>query len=174
VTRCKKEEALAARAPQPHWKADFSVDWDRTSYVTRREFTRFLALGSVAMAAGNTFMAARAAVKRPVEHPVVKVGGIEDVEPGAFKTFEYPSKGQHAILMRGEDGAYRAFSQRCPHLGCSVFYSEHSGKLECPCHEGFFDAQTGEVLAGPPQRGLAAIELEITEGKVFAVGGGEG
>jgi len=172
VTQCKKE-AAQARRQDPHWKSDFSVDWDRTSYVTRREFTRFLALGSVAMAAGSTFMAARAGMKGSVEHPRIAVTPVDEVKPRGFKTFEYPSKGHHAILLRHEDGSFSAFSQRCPHLGCSVFYSEHSDKLECPCHEGFFDVHSGDVLAGPPQRGLAVIELEIVDGTIYAVSGGE-
>jgi Rieske Fe-S protein len=158
----------------PHWKTDFSVDWERTSYVTRREFTRFLGLGSLAMAAGSTFMAARASLGRPATaSPVLEVATVDAVKPRGFRTFQYPAPGKHAILLRHEDGSFSAYSQRCPHLGCSVFYGEESGKLECPCHEGFFDAHTGDVLAGPPQRGLAVIDLEVRDGRVYAVGGGE-
>ncbi|MNY41095.1 Arsenite oxidase subunit AioB precursor [compost metagenome] len=76
-------------------------------------------------------------------------------------------------MIRHEDGTFDAFSQKCTHLGCSVFYSEHGDKLECPCHEGFFDCKSGDVLAGPPQRPLPRIELEVANGTVYAVKGGE-
>ena len=164
----------AKPSADPHWKTDFDVDWEETSLVTRREFTRFLALGSVGMAAGNVVLAATAGLRSgTAARPRLEIARVDAVKPGGYATFEYPEPGRHAILLRHEDGAFDAFSQRCPHLGCSVFYAERSGKLECPCHEGFFDARSGDVLAGPPQRGLARIELEVRDGAVFAVGGGE-
>lgn len=159
---------------EPHWKTDFSVDWEKTSYITRREFTRFLALGSGAMAVGNVYLAVRSSfvgAKSPT--PRLEITSVDAVQVRGYKSFEYPAKGQQAILLRHEDGTFSAFSQRCPHLGCSVYFSEESEKLECPCHEGFFDAKSGDVLAGPPQRGLAAIKLEIANGKVYAIEGGE-
>lgn len=159
---------------EPHWKTDFSVDWEETSFITRREFTRFLALGSAAMAAGNVLLAAMSGLRADTTpRPRLEIGGVDELKPRGFKAFEYPTPGRYALLLRHEDGAFSAFSQRCPHLGCSVYFSDHSNTLECPCHEGFFDAKTGDVLAGPPQRGLAKIELEIKNDKVFAIGGGE-
>lgn len=45
------------------------------------------------------------------------------------------------------------------------------GELYCPCHEGVFDARTGEVTAGPPPRGLPKVVLaEQTDGSIWAVG----
>lgn len=162
------------KKPEAHWKSDFNLDWEATSYITRREFTRFLALGSAAMAGGNVLMAATSGLRTgDGHHPRLEVATLEEIGPQGFKTFEYPSRGRYAILLRNQDGSFNAFSQRCPHLGCSVYFSDESGKLECPCHEGFFDAKSGEVLAGPPQRGLVRIELEISDGKIFAIGGGE-
>ncbi len=158
----------------PHWKSDFSVDWEETSYITRREFTRFLALGSGAMAAGNVFLAARSSFPTvPRKTSRLELATTESLERNNVLSFEYPEPGMHAILVRHEDGSLNAFSQRCPHLGCSVYFGEESRQLECPCHEGFFDAKSGDVLAGPPQRGLARIVLEVADGKIFAVGGGE-
>jgi Rieske Fe-S protein len=159
--------------PEPHWKTDFSVDWEETSFITRREFTRFLGLGSVAMAAGSVVMAGMSTIRSEPLHPRLEVTDVDAVKPRGYKTFEYPEAGRHAILLHHEDGTFSAYSQRCPHLGCSVFYTPEHNQLECPCHEGFFNAQTGDVLAGPPQRGLAKIELEILNGKIYAVRGGE-
>lgn len=158
----------------PHWKQDFSVDWEETSFVTRREFTRFLGLGSVGLAVGSTIMAVTGNAKKAErEFPRVEVCKVDDVKPRGFKAFEYPEKGQHAILLRHEDGGFDAFSQKCPHLGCSVFYEARKDLLECPCHEGFFNAYSGDVISGPPQRGLARIDLELENGVIYAVRKGE-
>lgn len=45
------------------------------------------------------------------------------------------------------------------------------GELYCPCHEGIFDAGTGEVTAGPLPRALPKVVLtEQTDGSIWAVG----
>jgi Rieske Fe-S protein len=44
------------------------------------------------------------------------------------------------------------------------------GKLECPCHHGYFDLRTGQNVAGPPPRPLPKILLEIEGDDVYAVG----
>lgn len=158
----------------PHWKQDFSVDWDETSFVTRREFTRFLGLGSVGLAAGSTYMAVRASLPaKEASAPSLALTPVDAIKPRGFLAFEYPRKGDHALLLRHKDGSFSAYSQRCPHLGCSVFYAARRDRLECPCHEGFFDPRSGDVTAGPPQRGLEVIALEIRDGVVYATGGGE-
>lgn len=165
---------MTRKSEEPHWKSDFSVDWSRTSYLSRREFTRYLALGSVTMAAGSTFMALRAGMSRPHAAPPRRaIAAVDAVPPKSSLAFEYPGKGHYALLIRHEDGTFDAYSQKCTHLGCSVFYAEHGDKLECPCHEGFFDVRSGDVLAGPPQRPLPRIDLEVAGGTVYAVGGGE-
>jgi len=157
----------------PHWQTDFSVDWDATDYVSRREFTRFLGLSSVGMAAGTTIAAAAASLKkpRPEAHPL-QIGRVEDFPPGTSRAFEYPEKGQYSLLVRHEDGSFSAYGQKCPHLGCAVYYEHEKDVLECPCHEGFFNARTGDVISGPPQRGLNVVQLEVRDGELWAVGGG--
>ncbi|MBB6015291.1 ubiquinol-cytochrome c reductase iron-sulfur subunit [Deinococcus radiopugnans] len=158
----------------PHWKTDFSVDWDATDYVSRREFTRFLGLSSAGMAVGTVLIAGLASVgARPVaEVPPLRLGRVEDFSPGSSTAFEYPAKGQYSLLVRHEDGTFSSYSQKCPHLGCAVYYEPHEKVLECPCHEGFFNARTGDVISGPPQRGLNLVKLDIRDGEVWAVGGG--
>ena len=42
-----------------------------------------------------------------------------------------------------------AFSQKCTHLGCVVYYEADEERWHCPCHEGNFDARTGEVISRP-------------------------
>lgn len=41
--------------------------------------------------------------------------------------------------------------------------------FHCLCHEGLFDAATGNVLAGPPLRPLPLIQLARENGVIYAV-----
>src|SRR2546423_13590088 len=56
------------------------------------------------------------------------------------------------------------------HLACPVYFEQQRQRLECPCHEGGFDVQTGNVLYGPPPRPLDQIVLELRGAEVWAVG----
>ena len=67
-----------------------------------------------------------------------------------------------------------AFSQKCTHLGCVVYYQAEEERWHCPCHEGNFDSRTGSVLSGPPTRPLGRIDVEIRDdGQIWAVGRSE-
>jgi len=63
-----------------------------------------------------------------------------------------------------------AFSQKCTHLGCVVYFQAEENRWHCPCHEGNFDAESGRVLAGPPTRPLGKIDVEVRDGTIWALG----
>jgi menaquinol-cytochrome c reductase iron-sulfur subunit len=63
-----------------------------------------------------------------------------------------------AWLLRGEDGALRAFSTTCPHLGCAVDWDEGGKVFRCPCHTSAFGTD-GARLGGPAKRGLDPLEV---------------
>ena len=73
-------------------------------------------------------------------------------------------------MLRGPDGALRAFSQVCTHLSCAVVHRPESDELFCPCHHGRFSASDGRPIAGPPVRRLPLIRLEQRGDDVIAVG----
>ena len=54
------------------------------------------------------------------------------------------------MLLRIDEQAVVAFSQKCTHLGCVVYYEAEADRWHCPCHEGNFEATTGAVISGPP------------------------
>jgi Rieske Fe-S protein len=67
-----------------------------------------------------------------------------------------------------------AFGQKCTHLSCVVYYEASEQRFECPCHEGVFDARTGDVLEGPPPRPLGRIDVEVRDdGAVWALAAAE-
>ena len=96
----------------------------------------------------------------------IEVATIDEIPVGQSKIFHYPSKHQPCILIHLEEGYYVAFSQSCTHLMCPVHYQEKKRELVCPCHNGYFNAENGEVLAGPPPRPLPRYEVNIVEQKI--------
>jgi rieske iron-sulfur protein len=68
---------------------------------------------------------------------------------------------------RAADGVV-GYSAICPHTGCEVVnWWPDRLILECPCHNSQYDPKAGgRVIAGPSPRGLAALPLRITDGKL--------
>jgi Rieske Fe-S protein len=159
----------AATAP---FQAEFPYERDEEAQVTRREFCNFLGLTSAALFVGATGFAAKAALdaRESESLAAAHIEGAEVLAPNSSLNFNYPSERDSAILVRTADGAYHAYGQKCTHLSCPVYYSRGHQRLECPCHEGAFDAATGNVLYGPPPRALDSIEIEMREGQVWATG----
>ncbi|HEU5430671.1 MAG TPA: ubiquinol-cytochrome c reductase iron-sulfur subunit, partial [Thermomicrobiales bacterium] len=87
---------------------------------------------------------------------------------GGVHYFAYPTAEDHAILLHLPDAGFVAYSGKCTHLSCAVYWNEARNQLVCPCHEGVFDPRTGEVVAGPPPRPLPRIELSELGGTIYA------
>jgi arsenite oxidase small subunit len=99
-----------------------------------------------------------------------KIAGVDELKVGESKPFAYPDENEPALLIRLSKTEYRSYHIKCTHLQCPVYWNESSGKLTCPCHNGFFAVEDGSVLAGPPQRPLPSIELELRKDGIYAVG----
>jgi len=164
-----ENDVRAATAP---YQAEFPYERDEEAQVTRREFCNFLGLTSAALFAGAAGFATKAALDARASEslPAAHIEGAETLAPNSSLNFHYPGERDSAILVRTADGAYHAYGQKCTHLSCPVYYSRDHRRLECPCHEGAFDAGTGNVLYGPPPRALDTIEVEVREGQVWATG----
>src|SRR4026208_2303607 len=162
-------DVRAATAP---FQAELPYERDEEAQVTRREFCNFLGLTSAALFAGATGFAAKAALdaREPVSPAGARIDGAESLAPTSSPKFIYHTERDSAILIRTADGAYHAYGQKCTHLSCPVYYAREHQRLECPCHEGAFDPANGNVLYGPPPRPLDAIEIEVRDGQVWAIG----
>jgi Rieske Fe-S protein len=167
--RSDESDVRAATAP---YQADFPYDRDEEAHVTRREFCNFLGLTSAALFLGAGGFAAKAALdaRKSESISAARIEGAETLARNSSLNFSYPTERDSAILIRTQDGAYHAYGQKCTHLSCPVYYSRDQQRLECPCHEGAFDAATGKVLYGPPPRPLDAIQVELRGGQVWAIG----
>lgn len=164
-----ERDVRAATAP---FQAEFPYERDEEAQVTRREFCNFLGLTSAALFLGTGGFAAKAALdaRKSESFTAARIDGAAILAPNSSLNFNYPTERDSAILVRTADGAYHAYGQKCTHLSCPVYYSKDHARLECPCHEGAFDAATGNVLYGPPPRPLDAIEVETRDGEVWAIG----
>ena len=87
----------------------------------------------------------------------------DEVPPGGFKIF--PFGGEPGILIRGKDGAYRALSAVCTHLGCTVQLRPDGHSIWCACHNGLYDLE-GRNVSGPPPRPLESYVVHVIGGDV--------
>jgi Rieske Fe-S protein len=161
------------RAATADNQSEFPYDRGEEARVTRREFCNFLGITSAALFAGAAGFAAKAAAdsRHTPDATPRKIDGAELLAPGASLNFRYPTERDTAILVRAASGEYRAYGQKCTHLSCPVYFERATNRLECPCHQGAYDVQTGGVLFGPPPRPLDQIVLEVrANGEVWAVG----
>jgi len=154
----------------PLWRDEFSVFTADERYVNRRQFTKFLTLTSFAMLVGNLWILARSLLHRSPRYPGLRVAALDEVSVGSVKTFAYPTPLDPCILVRTGSDSYVAYSQKCTHLSCAVYYVREQNRLECPCHQGFFSIADGSVLQGPPQRPLPRVILSIGQGAITAIG----
>lgn len=141
--------------------------------ITRREFCNCLVLTSTGLLIAATTPTAKAAAQQDplLVYPPLRIEGAERLMPGSSLYFTYPRASDPAILLRTEDGQFHAYGQKCSHMGCSIYFERANRRLECPCHKGAYDAQTGLVLNGPPMRPLDLIVLQMRAGgEVWAVG----
>lgn len=151
-----------------NWKKDFPIHKQDATQVSRRDFAKFLTLVSGGLMAGSGLVAAKAYL-----YPKAEVKGEhficnkDEIPVSGTRPFVLAGSTIPYILIHLENGEFKAYEQKCTHLSCSVFYAPGTGKIECPCHHGFFDAMTGQVLQGPPPRALPKLEVFFKENRVF-------
>ncbi len=162
--------AMASTVFTPSHQVEAAAD--REDQVSRRKFCNRLLVTSSGLLVGASALRTVAANRdSQVSYPPLRIEGAEVLLPGSSLYFNYPSRSDPAILVRSQAGEYYAFGQKCSHMGCSVYFDRNRRCLECPCHKGAFDAQSGFVLNGPPTRPLDQIVLQMRAGgAVWAVG----
>ncbi len=95
----------------------------------------------------------------------VEVGKPEDFAVGVAKIVSVNDK--PVIVVNTKAGGMKAFTAICTHLGCVVSWNTRKQSIECPCHDGYFNAVTGAVISGPPPKPLVQYEVVVKEGKVL-------
>ena len=155
---------------EPLWREEFSVSKAGERYVNRRQLTKFLTLASLGMFAGNVWILVRSWFRRAQPGSRQVIARTGELPVGGVKLFAYPTEDDRCILVRTGQNDYVAYSQKCTHLSCAVYYSRENDRIECPCHQGYFSIRDGSVLQGPPTRPLPRVTLERSGDDLIAAG----
>ena len=108
----------------PLWRDEFSVFTADERYVNRRQFTKFLTLTSLGMFVGNLWILARSLFYRSPAYSAQTIAMADELPVGGVKLFAFPSSEDPCILIRTGADSYAAFSQKCTHLSCAVYYAK--------------------------------------------------
>ncbi len=163
------EAAAQLQGAREEWREEFPYPWDEDEVVTRRDTLRFLlgGAGALFLATGVLAIIGHLPAGPGVQAvPVAKVGELAEND---WRVFDFPDQYAQGIIINLPGKGLVAYSDVCTHLSCAVIYQGDGKHLHCPCHEGLFDATTGNVLAGPPTRPLPLIQLAIHDGTIYAV-----
>lgn len=155
---------------EPLWREEISIFSADERYVNRRQFAKFLVLTSLGMFVGNVWILVKGWLTGKPTYPARPVAAWTEVPVGGVKLFRYPTPEDPCILVRTGEEEFAAYSQKCTHLSCAVYYARDKNRLECPCHEGYFSVRDGRVLQGPPQRPLPRVVLQRRGDALVAVG----
>ena len=103
-------------------------------------------------------------VIRFVIPPEVPEATTNQVEAGPGQRPGVPDKGfkivrfgaDPVIVIRVDEGDFRAFSATCTHLDCIVEYQREHARIWCNCHNGQYDLH-GKNVGGPPPKPLERV-----------------
>ncbi len=168
VDEAASEPLPQSRQEKEEWREEFPYPWDEDEIVTRRDTLRFLLAGSGALCLTTGLLAVLGNLPSGPSVQSVSIARVGELGENQWKVFNFPDQYAQGILIHLPGKGLVAYSDVCTHLSCAVLY-KGNGQLHCPCHDGLFDAATGNVLAGPPTRPLPFIQLAIHNGVVYAV-----
>ena len=157
-------DAKATDAAIPKWKSNFPVRQSEEHDMSRRQFCKVACCS--ALAVGGGWLAKDRIFQAPKATEPKLVARLDEIPVGGYKLFDYPEH-HSAILVRLSENEWAAYSQSCTHLTCPVHYQHEQRRFFCPCHEGFFSAEDGRVLAGPPPRALPRYPVELRDGEIW-------
>src|SRR5215469_11545667 len=151
------------------WREEFPYWWRDDDLVSRRDLLSFLVGGSGALFAATGVLAIIGNLPSGPTVQSVAIAPVEELTENTWKVFNFPNQYAQGIVINLPGKGLVAYSDVCTHLSCAVLYTGDGKHLHCPCHDGLFDAATGDVLAGPPTRPLPIIQLAIHNGVIYAV-----
>lgn len=138
------------------------------SDITRRDFLKLLkgAGALIGVTAVATPVVAYFYPPKLIEMPSepVLVCPEADLPVGQAKTVEF---GRYPAIIVNAEGGLKAYSAVCTHFACLVKWNPETKRLECPCHDGYFNAADGSVISGPPPNPLLALAAEVVDGQIY-------
>ena len=138
------------------------------SDITRRDFLKLLqgAAALIGVSAVATPVVAYFYPPKLIEMPTepVLVCPESELPVGEAKTVEF---GRYPAIIINTEGGLKAYSAVCTHFACLVKWNPETKRLECPCHDGYFNAADGSVISGPPPKPLLALAAEVVDGHIY-------
>ena len=137
--------------------------------MNRRSFLgRVLRGGTIVAGLASVFSAVAyfgsgSSMRRKYER-LHRVGEIEHFPVGYSRVLKIQS--DTVLIARVSEDRLIALSALCPHKGCLVEWVRQEERLACPCHAARFDL-TGNVLSGPPQRGLEEYVIDVIGNSIY-------
>jgi Rieske Fe-S protein len=162
-----RDNVPAKRAEE--WRDEFPYPWREDDVVSRRDLLRFLVGGTGALFVATGTLAIIGNLPAGSSVSAVEIARVDELGKNEWKVFDFPDQYAQGIVINLPDKGLVAYSDECTHLSCAVLYTGDGQHLHCPCHDGLFDAATGEVVAGPPIRPLPIIQLAVENGVIYAV-----
>ncbi len=141
------------------------------SPINRRDFIKLVEGGLVV--AGTAVIAGPVVAyfypKNLQETPSepVLVCKVDELPPGTSKTINY---GRYPAIVINTSGSIYAYSAVCTHFACIVKWEDTKALIYCPCHDGYFDPASGQVVSGPPPTGLTPIVVNVVGDEIY-IGG---
>jgi len=136
--------------------------------ISRKKFIDYILGGSLLGWLGSTFYPIISYLTPPKSAEAnvnsLNAGLITDISLNSSKILKFGRI--PVILIRKEDGEFRAFNATCTHLDCIVQYKNDSKQIYCACHNGFYDLH-GQNVSGPPPRPLQEFEVNIVRDEII-------
>jgi Rieske Fe-S protein len=136
--------------------------------MTRRDFTKLLLTGGLVGWLGSVVYPLMSYL-RPPKVPEANVQAVKAGSASAFavNTAQIVKFGRKpVILIRQENGEFRALSATCTHLECIVQYRGDLKQIWCACHNGLYDL-TGRNVSGPPPRPLEEYAVNVVADEIM-------
>ena len=117
---------------KPLWSEEFSIRKDDERYVSRRQLTKFLTLTSLGMFVGNLWIR-----REELDAEGDGVSREEDRARGRNSGRRRQAvrisraRSDQCLLVRTSEDEYVAYSQKCTHLSCAVYYSAKENLGSC-------------------------------------------
>lgn len=119
-------------------KLSFNIRRDKELELNRRGFiASSLSLMGVLFVSSTPLLALSKSREEEAHDSEVFIINEKDIAIGESFSFSYPDENDSAILVRISEKEYRAYNSKCTHLMCPVYWEKDTGKLTCPCHNGF-------------------------------------
>src|SRR5262249_34174170 len=98
--RYRKHIGMMKDKQDPQWRQDFPIEIPRDEYVSRRDFTKFLMLVSLAFVVGQFWILLLNWKRRIYGEPeLVPIAGAENLQPGQSLIFQYPQQHDPCVLV---------------------------------------------------------------------------